>query len=85
MSDRPMHTLHIVTTYNDGHVDKHAYERQGEAQAAHDALAARWKSAGATFTRDRRARTLTRGYSITHEGESLNYVDQITHIAWEDR
>jgi hypothetical protein len=90
MSGQPMHTLHIATTFEDSHLETHAYDQPGHAQDAHDSLAARWKTIGATFTRDRAARSLTRAYltrayEISEGGQSVRYTDVVTHIAWEDR
>lgn len=71
------HQLHIETTFDDGHVRTWDYEQPGSAADAHAALAARWKSAGYTFERDRKALQLTR--RIEDEDRGGPYVDVITH------
>ena len=83
MADRPMHTLSIETTFDDGHVSTWAYDQPGLAKDAHGALAMRWRAAGATFTRDDASLTLTRHYPDLDRGGP--YTDVIRHIPWEDR
>lgn len=77
------HQLEIITTFTDGHVSTYHYEQDGSAQDAHDALAKRWKAAGATFERDRANRVLRctyeRGAEHWNERESVTYTDEIRH------
>lgn len=71
------HRLVIETTFEDGHTVSHFYTHSGSADDAHNALAKRWKAAGATFTRDAEALTLTRLY--LDESRGGPYTDVITH------
>lgn len=74
---RPVtYTLHIASTFDDGHTSQWAYDHQpGTAKDAHDALAKRWQAAGYDFTRS--GLTLTRSRVDPELGP---YVDVITYI-----
>lgn len=76
------YTLLVVTTYDDGHTDQWTYDRPGmDPTTAHDQLARRWRAAGYTFTRDRKALQLAR--RITSQPELGPYADTITHVPWQ--
>lgn len=71
------HQLAVTTTFDDGHTATWTYDQPGTADDAHDRLAARWKAAGATFERDRKALRLTRCYPEVERGGP--YTDVVTH------
>lgn len=78
-----LHTLHVETRFDDGHVRTWATDQPGPATDAHAALAARWKAAGYDFDRDPAALTLTRHIPDLERGGP--YAEVITHIPHEER
>lgn len=77
-----MHTLHLETTFDDGHTTAWDYDQPGPAAEAHAALAARWKAAGAVFDQDKAGLRLTRHYPDADRGGP--YTDVITHVDWAE-
>lgn len=70
------YTLHIASTFDDGHTSEWAYDNlPGTAKDAHADLTKRWRAAGYDFTRD--GLTLTRA---RHDPELGPYVDVITYL-----
>lgn len=71
-------TVHHV--HDDGFAWSYEKPCEGTAQDAHDALAARWKAAGYTFTRDAATCTLTRRWDAD---PALARVETVRHVEVE--